>query len=162
MGRREARRVSSSWQTQRGFPLPDTGRSDHNLWVPPVPVSPRRDDAGQRTPQGCWWIRLCVGGSPRRRIGPSSHQGLLLIPRIAQPRWMLARGILGSGRTGGVSFRPFLISSGWGCPILGAMLPTCPCGQCRVRGWVSTSWGGPSPQSSPSQQATQDRPSKSP
>jgi len=27
---------------------------------------------------------------------------------------MLARGILGSGRTGGVSFRPFLISSGWG------------------------------------------------
>ena len=33
--------------------------------------------------------------------------------RIAQPRWMLARGILGSGRTRGVSFRPFPISSGW-------------------------------------------------
>ena len=33
--------------------------------------------------------------------------------RIAQPRWMLARGILGSGRTCGVSFRPFPNSSGW-------------------------------------------------
>ena len=33
--------------------------------------------------------------------------------RIAQPRWMLARGILGSGRTGGVSFRPFPNSSVW-------------------------------------------------
>ena len=33
--------------------------------------------------------------------------------RIAQPRWMLVRGILGSGRTHSVSFRPFLNSSGW-------------------------------------------------
>ena len=33
--------------------------------------------------------------------------------RIAQPRWMLARGILGSGRTCGVSFRPFPSSSSW-------------------------------------------------
>ena len=33
--------------------------------------------------------------------------------RIAQPRWMLARGILGSGLTRGVSFRPFPNSSGW-------------------------------------------------
>ena len=32
---------------------------------------------------------------------------------IVQPRWMLVRGILGSGRTRGVSFRPFLNSSGW-------------------------------------------------
>ena len=32
---------------------------------------------------------------------------------IAQPGWMLARGILGSGRTCGVSFRPFPNSSGW-------------------------------------------------
>ena len=32
---------------------------------------------------------------------------------IAQPRWMLAGGILGSGRTHGVSFRPFLNSSSW-------------------------------------------------
>ena len=33
--------------------------------------------------------------------------------RIAQPRWMLVRGILGSGRTRSVSFRPFLNSSWW-------------------------------------------------
>ena len=33
--------------------------------------------------------------------------------RIAQPRWMLVRGILGSGRTCSVSFRPFPNSSGW-------------------------------------------------
>ena len=33
--------------------------------------------------------------------------------RIAQPRWVLARGILGSGRTRGVSLRPFPNSSGW-------------------------------------------------
>ena len=32
---------------------------------------------------------------------------------IAQPRWMLARGILGSGWTRSVSFRPFPNSSGW-------------------------------------------------
>ena len=32
---------------------------------------------------------------------------------IAQPRWMLARGILGSGRARGVFFRPFPNSSGW-------------------------------------------------
>ena len=31
---------------------------------------------------------------------------------IAQPRWMLARGILGSGRTRGVSFRPLLVGGG--------------------------------------------------
>ena len=33
--------------------------------------------------------------------------------RIAQPRWMLVRGILGSGRTRGVSFIPLPNSSGW-------------------------------------------------
>ena len=32
---------------------------------------------------------------------------------ITQPRWMLARKILGSGRTRNVSFRPFPNSSGW-------------------------------------------------
>ena len=32
---------------------------------------------------------------------------------MAQPRWMLVRGILGSGRTGRVSSRPFPNSSGW-------------------------------------------------
>ena len=33
--------------------------------------------------------------------------------RIAQPRWMLAREILGSGWTCGVSFRPFPNPSAW-------------------------------------------------
>ena len=33
--------------------------------------------------------------------------------RITQPRWMLARRILGSGWTCSVSFRPFPNSSGW-------------------------------------------------
>ena len=32
---------------------------------------------------------------------------------LAQPRWMPVRGILGGGQTCGVSFRPFLNSSGW-------------------------------------------------
>ena len=32
---------------------------------------------------------------------------------LVQPRWMLARGILGSGWTRSVSFRPFPNTSGW-------------------------------------------------
>ena len=32
---------------------------------------------------------------------------------MTQPRWMPERRILGGGRTGGVSFRPFPNSSGW-------------------------------------------------
>ena len=43
----------------------------------------------------------------------SNSESCLVAHSIAQPRWMLARGILGSGRTRGVSFRPFLNSSGW-------------------------------------------------
>ena len=31
---------------------------------------------------------------------------------MAQPRWMLVRGILGSGRSRGVSFRPLLVGGG--------------------------------------------------
>ena len=33
--------------------------------------------------------------------------------RLVQPKWMPERRILGSGRTSGVSFWPFLNSSGW-------------------------------------------------
>ena len=43
----------------------------------------------------------------------SNSESFLVAHCIAQPRWMLARGILGSGRTCGVSFRPFRNSSGW-------------------------------------------------
>ncbi len=47
-------------------------------------------------------------------FGPSfSFRVFLGGTHIAQPRWMLARGIPGSGRTRGVSFRPFPNSSGW-------------------------------------------------
>ena len=46
----------------------------------------------------------------------ANHSDSEVLPggaRISQPRWMLVRGILGSGWTRSVSFRPFLNSSGW-------------------------------------------------
>ena len=51
-------------------------------------------------------FRVVFGQSFQFRVFPGGA-------RITQPRWMLARGILGSGRTGRVSSRPFLNSSGW-------------------------------------------------
>ena len=56
-----------------------------------------------------WWWDLFPGGL----------WSIILIQSLswwrtqAQPRWMLARGILGSGRTRSVSFRPFSNSSIW-------------------------------------------------
>ena len=43
-----------------------------------------------------FWLRVLPGGV-----------------RLVQPRWMPERRILGGGRTGGVSFWPFLNSSSW-------------------------------------------------
>ena len=43
-----------------------------------------------------FWLRVLPGGA-----------------RLVQPRWMPERRILGGGRTCGVSFWPFLNSSGW-------------------------------------------------
>ena len=43
-----------------------------------------------------FWLRVLPGGA-----------------HLVQPRWMPARRILGGGRTCGVSFWPFLNSSGW-------------------------------------------------
>ena len=43
----------------------------------------------------------------------SNSDFFLVAHTLPQPRWMLVRGILGSGRTRGVSFRPFLNSYGW-------------------------------------------------
>ena len=43
-----------------------------------------------------FWLRVLPGGAC-----------------LVQPRWMPERRILGGGRTGGVSFWPFLNSSGW-------------------------------------------------
>ena len=51
-------------------------------------------------------FRVVFGQSFEFRVFPGGT-------RIAQPRWMLAKGILGSGRTCGVSFRPFPNSSRW-------------------------------------------------
>ena len=42
-----------------------------------------------------------------------SNSESFLVVHNAQPRWMLARGILGSGWTGSVSSRPFPNSSSW-------------------------------------------------
>ena len=42
-----------------------------------------------------------------------NSESFLVVAHITQSRWMLARGILASGRTRGVSFRHFLNSSGW-------------------------------------------------
>ena len=46
----------------------------------------------------------------------ASHSDSRILPggaRLVQPRWMPDRRILGGGRRGGVSFRPFSNSSGW-------------------------------------------------
>ena len=51
---------------------------------------------------------LVSGWSLANHFNPVSPGGA----RMAQPRWMLARGILGSGQTGSVSSRPFPNSSG--------------------------------------------------
>ena len=60
-------------------------------------VESRRVREPRRTalPRGsqCWWSLASHSNS----VFPGGA-------RIAQPRWMLARGILGSGRTCGVSF----------------------------------------------------------
>ena len=47
--------------------------------------------------------------------------------RIAQLRWILARGILGSERTHGVSFWPFPNSSSWWWLISSIFLTRIPC-----------------------------------
>ena len=76
---------------------------------------------------------------------------------MAQPRWMLARGILGSGRALGVSFQPFPNSSGWwwlaaakscqSCPTLCDPIDGSPPGssvhgilQARTLEWVAISF----------------------
>ena len=55
-------------------------------------------------------FRVVFGQSFQFRVFPGGA-------RITQPRWMLARGILGSGQTWGVSFSPFPNSPGWWCLI---------------------------------------------
>ena len=56
---------------------------------------------------------MVMGLVSRWSLANHSNSVFLGGARMAQPRWMLARGILGSGQTRGVSFRPFPNSSGW-------------------------------------------------
>ena len=62
--------------------------------------------------------------------------------RIAQPRWMLARGILGSRRTHVVSFRPFLNSSGWWWLISSIFLTRIPCHKTTHGNGYDGAWPG--------------------
>ena len=83
--------------------------------------APRGEQEGKGTLENCSaaWLAmsgfmvmgLASGWSLTNRSNSESF--LVAGARITQPRRMLARGILGSGRTRCVSFRPFLNSSGW-------------------------------------------------
>ena len=53
-----------------------------------------------------WWWDWVFSQSPWLRVLPGGAH-------LFQPRWMPVRRILGSGQTCGVSFWPFLNSSGW-------------------------------------------------
>ena len=61
---------------------------------------------------------------------------------IAQPRWMLLRGILGSGRTHGVSFWPFPNSSGWWWLISSAFLIRISCHKTTHANGYYGAWPG--------------------
>ena len=53
------------------------------------------------------------GKISRWSLANHSNSESFLVAHIAQRRWTLVRGILGSGRTHSVSFQPFPNSSGW-------------------------------------------------
>ena len=80
---------------------------------------PGGEQQGKGTQENCFATWLAVSGfmvmGLVSRLSLANHSNSVFPggTRIAQPRWMLARGILGSGRTCGVSFRPFPNSSGW-------------------------------------------------
>ena len=78
------------------------------------------EQQGKGTQENCSAMWLAVSGvmvmglvSGWSLANHSNSESFLVAHGIAQPRWMLARGIVGSGRTCGVSFRPFPDSSGW-------------------------------------------------
>ena len=62
--------------------------------------------------------------------------------RMAQPRRMLARGILGRGRTHGVSFRPFPNSSGWWWVISSVFLIRVSCHKTTHANGYYGAWAG--------------------
>ena len=80
---------------------------------------PGGEQEGEGTQENCSaeWLTLLgfivMGLVSRWSLANHSNSVFPGGARIAQPRWMLARGIFGSGRTCGVSFWPFPNSSSW-------------------------------------------------
>ena len=80
---------------------------------------PGGEQQGKGTQENCSAVWLAVSGfmvmGLVSGLSLANHSNSVFPggAHIAQPRWMLARGILGSGRTRSVSFRPFPNSSGW-------------------------------------------------
>ena len=80
---------------------------------------PSGEQEGEGTQENCFATWLSVSGFMVMGLvsgwSLADHSNSVFPggARIAQPRWMLARGTLGSGWTRSVSFRPFPNSSGW-------------------------------------------------
>ena len=72
-----------------------------------------------------FWLRVLPGGA-----------------RLVQPRWMPERRILGGGRTCGVSFWPFLNSSGWCWLISSVFLSRTSCRKTTHANGYYSAWPG--------------------
>ena len=72
-----------------------------------------------------FWLRVLPGGA-----------------RLVQPRWMPERRILGGGRTCGVSFWPFLNSSGWWQLISSVFLTRTSCHKTTHASGYYAAWPG--------------------
>ena len=72
-----------------------------------------------------FWLRVLPGGA-----------------HLVQPRWMPARRILGGGRTCGVSFWPFLNSSGWWWLISSMFLTRTSCRKTTHANGYYSAWPG--------------------
>ena len=119
---------------QEGGPLPgpETGLlSNTQKWIVrgDICADKARDFTGKGHPGGeqegkgtqenssaMWFCLRFYGDGVSFRVVFSWSFWLRVLPggaHLVQPRWMPARRILGGGRTCGVSFWPFLNSSGW-------------------------------------------------
>ena len=72
-----------------------------------------------------FWLRVLPGGA-----------------HVVQPRWMPERRILGSGQTCGVSFWPFLNSSGWWLLISSVFLTRTSCHKTTHANGYYSAWPG--------------------